>query len=122
MHKALVDSSIVGLAQLTELVDQQLQQSIAVRLIEHNSHGKLVNIWEDDARTASLDTVVDNIQAMGLKGNSDGLNSKEGRLKFSTRHIHQPATMQGPVLVVRFLPACIHCPGSIDQTSFRRHP
>lgn len=73
MHEALVDSHIIRLAQLSELAYQKLKQCVAVGLIEHHSHGELIDIWEHDTGSASLDTILDNIQAMSLKGNSNSL-------------------------------------------------
>ena len=124
MHEALVDSHIIRLAQLPELVNQKLKQSVAVCLIEHHSHGELIDIGEDNTGSASLDAVFDNIQAMSLEGNSNSL--------FAWISYADLVSLQKLLLFNRenrrytsgadSIPACIRCPGSTGQTSSQQHP
>jgi len=73
MHKALVDGHVVGLFEFTELIHEQLKQSITVCLVQNDCHRQLVDIWKDIRWSTGFDRVLDNIQSVCLQRDSNSL-------------------------------------------------
>ena len=66
MNKTLVDGDVVGNLKVAELLDQQLQQSVAIGLIQYNSHCQVIDVREDVGRATGLDRVFYDVQSTGL--------------------------------------------------------
>lgn len=77
MNKTLVDGDVVGNLKVAELLDQQLQQSVAICLIQHNSHCQVIDVREDVGRATSLDRVFYDVQSTGLESNSNSLKKSD---------------------------------------------